>query len=471
MSPVLRACVIVPLLLAAAATAGAAPAADPSGHWEGAIETPGQPLVIKIDLKQGGGAWTGTIDIPQQGAKGLNLAGVSVAGDSVSFAIGGIGGRPVFRGVQADDGTIRGDFSQNGMTFPFHLGRGTVAPTRPQEPVPPFPYRSEDVGYASGDVHLAATLTLPEGEGPFPAAVLLTGSGPENRDEEIFGHKPFLVLADYLTRHGIAVLRADDRGVGGSTGSEATATISDFADDALAGIGYLRTRPEIARGRIGLIGHSEGGLIACLAATRKPDEVAYIVLMASPGVPLGQVIERQVQRLLTAAGADSAMIAGQVAETKIAMDLAASGADSATIRRSMEKEVRARAAAAGAPVDEKRLASTLDSQLPGLMSPGLRYALKLDPRALLSRITCPVLALNGTLDLQVDAEQSLPAIADALAESGDEDVTIKRLPGLNHLFQKAQTGLPSEYGAIAETMDPEVLKTIGDWITARFGPK
>lgn len=461
------------LLIAGLAFAAPALASadTPAGHWEGAIELPGQALTVKVDLAGADGAWTGTIDIPQQGAAGLKLAGVRAVGDSLCFAIDGVPGAPTFRGVRGDGG-VRGDFSQNGMVFPFHLGReAVVPPARPQEPQPPYPYRSEEVAYASGDVHLAATLTLPEGDGPFPAAVLLTGSGPENRDEEIFGHKPFLVLADDLTRHGIAVLRADDRGVGGSAGSPATATTSDFADNALAGIRYLRTRPEIARDRIGLIGHSEGGLIAPLAATRAPDRVAYIVMLAGLGVPLDEVIVRQSELILRASGADSATVAHRSGDTALAMALLKAGADSVTIRARLAESARAQAAASGQPLDEAQLAAVLDAQLPELVSPWFRYGVTLDPAALLRRITCPVLALNGSLDLQVDPRQNLTAIAEALKEGGNDDATTVELPGLNHLFQTASTGVPTEYASIEETFSPEALTLIHDWILERFGSR
>lgn len=439
----------------------------PAGHWEGAIELPDAKLAVKIDLAQGAdGAWSGTIDIPQQGAVGLALTGIRAAADSVTFAIADVPGAPTFSGVLADGG-IRGTFRQGGATFPFHLGREVAPPpARPQEPKPPFPYTSEDVGFASGGVHLAGTLTIPEGDGPFPAAVLLTGSGSQNRDEEIFGHKFFLVLADHLSRRGVAVLRCDDRGVGGSTGSSRTATTSDFAADALAGVRFLRSRPEIAAGKVGLIGHSEGGIIGPLAATRAPGEVAFVVMMAGTGVPLGEVVVRQVGLIAAAAGADPATVAGEVATTTLVIDLAAAGADSLTIRRELEAAVRA----AEPTLTDEQLAATVDGHLAGILSPWFRYALSLDPRVALRQLTCPVLALNGALDLQVDPEQNLPEIEQALAEAGNPDVTIVRLPGLNHLFQTSATGSPAEYAQIEKTMDPAALTAISDWIGARFGP-
>lgn len=463
-APLRIAAVLVLLGLAAPAVA-----ADPAGHWEGAIELPNLALTVKIDLEQAAdGAWRGTIDIPQQGAVGLQLVGFRVVADSVVFAIDGVPGAPTFRGVLAGE-ALAGDFSQGGMTFPFRCGREALpAPQRPQEPQPPFPYTVQEVGYASGDVHLAATLTIPPGDGPFPAAVLLTGSGPQNRDEELFGHKPFAVLADHLSRRGIAVLRADDRGVGGSSGSTARSTTSDFADDALAGVGFLRTRPEIAPDRIGLIGHSEGGIVAPLAAVRAPDQVAFLVLLAGTGVPLGEVVKLQQKLIMAAAGADSATIAREAGQNAVLLDLLAAGADSLTVRTRLEELLQAAAAEEGKPLPADELAATVDAALAGVLTPWFRYALTLDPRDALRRVTCPVLALSGDRDLQVDADQNLVEIERALAAAGNGDVTALRLPGLNHLFQPAVTGLPAEYGLIEQTMAPAVLDTVSGWLGERF---
>ena len=269
------------------ATSAASSAAAFAGPWHGKVTLPGSDLEIRVHLTppaEAGGDWTGSIDIPQQGASGLPLGGITVAGDSISFAIAGVPGEPTFHGKRDGD-TIEGDFSQHGMTFSFLLERGAGEKAeRPQDPKPPFPYRAEEVTFANGDIILAGTLTLPEGEGPFPAVVLLTGSGSENRNEEVFDHRPFLVIADHLSRHGIAVLRYDDRGVGGSSQGPQGATTADFAQDALAAVAFLRERPEIVPDRIGLLGHSEGALIATIAASRSSD-VAFLVFLGGPGVP------------------------------------------------------------------------------------------------------------------------------------------------------------------------------------------
>ncbi|NTV04157.1 alpha/beta hydrolase [bacterium] len=322
--------------------------------------------------------------------------------------------------------------------------------------------------YRNGDVVLAGTLTLPEGPGPFPAAVLLTGSGAQNRDEELFAHKPFLVLADHLTRAGVAVLRADDRGVGGSTGSVSLSTTADFAQDALAGVALLRARPDIDGGCVGLIGHSEGGIAAPLAAARAPEAVDFVVLLAGTGVPLDEVVLRQTELILAATGTDSLQIADELAQTRLVLGLVAAGADSATIRAELERHVVARQAEEpGDALTPAELKATLDTAVAGVVTPWFRYATALDPRVALREVRCPVLALNGGRDLQVDPDQNLTEIERALREGGNPDLTIRRLPGLNHLLQTAATGHPGEYGQIAETMSPVALDAVRDWILAR----
>lgn len=459
----------LPSPAATAATAAIDPAA---GHWEGSLAIPGMPLGVAIDLARDGGQWGGTIDIPAQGARGLPLEAVTVRGDSVSFRIARVPGEPTFRGALADSaGTQRlaGTFSQSGQRFPLAFGRGPAAQLRrPQDPRPPLPYRSEDVAYDSGAVRLAATLTLPEGRGPFPAAVLITGSGAQNRDEELFGHRYFLVLADHLTRAGIAVLRADDRGVGGSTGSVANSTTADFADDALAGIAYLRARPEVDGARIGLVGHSEGGIVAPLAAAREPGKVAFVVMLAGTGVPLDEVILRQMELLSTAAGVPAAQVAEEVARARTAMAAIKAGADSVTVRAGLQALVESQLAARPTPGAAADVAGIVDGALAGMTSPWFRYAISLDPRVALRQVRCPVLAVNGSLDLQVDPRQNLPEIEKALREGGNADVTIRELPGLCHTLQAATVGLPQEYGLVEETMNPVALDLVSGWIRERM---
>ncbi len=468
-SPPRRAALALALLLAvgAAAQAGATP--EFGGHWEGAISLPSLELGIRVDFQPSEtGTWSGSIDIPMQGAKGLPLAGVALNGDAVEFAIAGIPGDPRFSG-RLDETGIAGNFTQGGQSFPFHLGRETAAlPKRPQEPAPPFPYRTEEVKVDCGAVTLAGSLTLPEGAGPFAAALLVSGSGPQNRDEELLGHKPFLVLSDFLTRAGIAVLRLDDRGVGGSTGALGEATTEVMATDALACVAFLAGRPEIDAKRIGIVGHSEGGLIGPLAASRSA-LVAFVVMMAGPGVPGAELLPLQSERIQRAMGAADADVQAQREAMRALLALVMAGADSAALRAKAEVLAQAQMAALPdslrpSPAD---VSQQLDQQLRSMTQPWFRYFISYDPRPALRQVKVPVLAINGEFDLQVPPDQNLPEIERALQEAGNADATVRRLPGLNHLFQPTTSGDPSEYGSIETTIDPLALETIRDWILAR----
>lgn len=443
-------------------------AAEPpaAGHWEGEIELPTAKLQVMVDLTQENGVWKGDIDIPLQGAKDLPLEGITVEGTKVRFTIANIPGAPTFDGT-LENGAIRGTFTQGGGSLPFRLGRETVeVPRKPQEPKPPLPYTSEEVSYTNGDIKLAGTLTLPEGAGPFPAALLITGSGPQNRDEALLGHKPFLVLADHLTRNGIAVLRVDDRGVGGSTGSVDESTTADFAQDALAGVRFLKKHAKIAPDRVGLVGHSEGGVVAPLAASQSTD-VAFVVMLAGTGVTGGEVITLQSERISRAAGMPEENIQREDAVMRQSLEVIRSEKDPA-VRDARLRQLAKEALALQSPEDQAGGDAMLDAQVKQVTSNWFRYFLDYDPRPALRKVKVPVLALNGELDLQVIADQNIPEIEKALKESGNPDVTIRRLPGLNHLFQPAKTGSPAEYAASEITMDPSVLDLVAKWIQERF---
>jgi pimeloyl-ACP methyl ester carboxylesterase len=301
--------------------------------------------------------------------------------------------------------------------------------------------------------------------------LLITGSGPQDRDETIFGHKPFLVLADYLTRRGIAVLRVDDRGVGGSSGSTSKSTTADFADDVLAGVAFLKGRPEVNAAEIGLIGHSEGGVIAPLVASRSRD-IAFIVLLAGTGLPGDQILSLQAAAILKLAGADAELLARQRALQERIFTLVRQEKDNAAA----EKKIRAvlEEALARMKKEDKTGAlqslsglSSADAQVQAALSPWFRHFLDYDPRPALRKVTCPVLALNGDKDVQVPAKVNLKAIADALKEAGNKDVTTQELPNLNHLFQTCKTGAVTEYAALEETIAPAALEMIAQWIAER----
>jgi len=372
-------------------------------------------------------------------------------------AIGG-----TYRGELAADGeTISGTWSQGGALFPLVLKRvkqtELPAPRRPQMPVKPYPYHEEDVviDNTTAKVKLAGTLTVPQGPGPFPAVLLITGSGPQDRDESLMGHKPFLVLADHLTRHGIAVLRLDDRGVAKSTGDFAAATTADFSTDAESGFLYLLSRREIAPHKVGLIGHSEGGLIAPMVAARN-EKVAFIVLMAASGVPGDDVLVEQVRMIAEASGAPSDQVAAMTTRQREVLTILKSEPDAAA------REQKVRAKLAGAVPDAQ-----LAAQLKMMESPWFRYFLQYNPADALRRVKCPVLAIDGDKDTQVSAQRNLPAIREALLAAGNAHVEMVDFPELNHLFQTAKSGAPSEYGAIEETFSPVALNKISGWILAQ----
>ena len=416
-----------------------------------------------------GGNWVGLIDVPAQGLTGLPLIGVHREGNAIEGELG-VPAAPARITVEfsEDRQRLTGRFKQGPFDLEIDFPREAdyAPPTfdRPQHPKPPYPYVEREVTFENPDGHvLAGTLTIPEGPGPFPAAVLLTGSGPQDRDETIFNHKPFLVIADYLTRHDIAVLRYDDRGTAGSTGSFSGATSADFATDALAAMRFLSTVDGIDRGRIGLIGHSEGGVIAPMVAGLT-DDVDFMVLLAGTGVPGDELLQVQGELLAKAAGADEAMIAANRAQQEKLFELILNGDGSDELQQHVRQLARNQLAVLG--LEGQALDDAVEAQVKQVMSPWMQYFITYDPRPALGRVRCPVLALNGMLDLQVYHDQNLPEIEKAITQGGGE-VTIRRYEGLNHLFQPATTGTVSEYGTIETTFDETVLRDIVEWIRAR----
>ncbi|MGO4612553.1 alpha/beta hydrolase family protein [Nocardia sp. 2YAB30] len=428
-----------------------------TGDWHGAIETPGQPLEIGVTFTDKG---TASIDIPVQGVTAARLKDVTSDRNSVTFAIADFPGDPVFRGkYDSASDKISGDFTQFGKSFDLVLQRGKVAaPARPQEPKPPFPYKSEDVTYRSDDISIAGTLTEPQGNGPFPAILMITGSGPQDRNEEILGHKPFLLLADTFTRAGYAVLRTDDRGVGGTGGKLEDANYTDLSDDAAAGVSYLRSRPDIDPARVGLLGHSEGGYLAPLVASRPDSGVAFVVLMAGPGVPGSDVLVEQTRLLAVANGKPADQVDTQVRQTGELAALLKEG-DLAGAKELARKQNES------LPADQR----VPDEQAGAQITPYLAALIAYDPAPALAALRVPVLAFFGGKDLQVPAAQSEQPMRDHLA--ADPDATVHVFPGLNHLMQPAETGRPSEYSSIETTISPEVSTYVTGWLHQRVPTK
>ncbi|APE36196.1 alpha/beta hydrolase [Nocardia mangyaensis] len=454
--------VIVSVLFAVAALAtGCSDSSQDSaaspvlGQWHGDIEVPGQVIGIGLTFAEDGSA---TIDIPVQGVTEGALKDVHTEPDRVEFTIPDAPGDPGFRG-RLDGEQITGDWVQFGEKLPVTLTRGPIeAMERPQDPAPPFPYSSEDVTYRSGDITIAGTLTTPEGDGPFPAMLLITGSGPQDRNEEIMGHKPFQLLADTFTRAGYAVLRADDRGVGGTGGTLDQATYSDLADDAAAGVVFLRERPEIDPARVGLFGHSEGGYLAPLVAARPDSGIAFAILMAGPSVPGADVLIEQNEVIMASSGAPQEQIDAQVTfVTEWTALLRAGDTEGAKAYAQQHND--------SLPEAERTPQSAVDSFSTPYMTSFVTY----DPKPALEALRVPVLAFFGGTDQQVIATQNEGPMRENLA--GAPDATVHTFPGLNHMMQPSQTGKPSEYVSIETTIDPSVLTYVTDWLTQRVPPR
>ena len=441
------------------AQAAAKPAvpSDIDGIWLGTLDAGATKLRLVLKIANGPDGLTASLQSPDQSQQWLPANSATRSGDSLNFTIESLG--VVYDGkIDAGLNSIDGTFTQGGRPLPLALKRvkdqAELETRHPQNPVKPYPYREEEVTYANkaaGNT-LAGTLTIPPGKGPFPAVLLISGSGPNDRDETVFGHKPFLVLSDYLTRKGIVVLRVDKRGVGKSTGDLAHATTADFATDAEAGVQYLKTRAEADPRRIGLIGHSEGGTVAPMVAAGDPG-VRFIVLMAGPGVPGDQIIVEQGRLIEEAAGATKEKAAQDADKQRELFALVEKEKDDAVLGKELREKL------AGRVPDAQ-----IDMAIQQVTSPWMRYTLTYDPATALRKVACPVLALNGEKDLQVSAAQNLPAIKKALEEGGNKQIEIDELPGLNHLFQTAKTGSPTEYAQIEETISPVALDKVASWI-------
>lgn len=432
---------------------------DIDGAWSGAIAVGEMKLRVVFHIVNTADGLKATMDSPDQGAKGIPVTTVIRDGATLKIEMKSING--VYEGkISEDKSTATGTWTQGGQSLPLVLTHGKDAamaePKRPQNPVRPLPYREEEVSYENkvqGDT-LAGTLTIPPGKGPFTAVLLITGSGPQDRDESLMGHKPFLVLSDWLTRKGIEVLRVDDRGVGKSTGVFGTATTADFATDAEAGVAFLKSRPEVNPKKIALIGHSEGGIIAPMVAARNP-EVAFIVMLAGSGVPGDQILLEQRKLIAEANGESKEDAEKDAAKEKEVLALVVREKDSPEL----EKDLKAK-------LSEDVKEPQLGAQVKVLTSPWFRYFLAYDPAPALRQVKCPVLALGGEKDLQVPVQQNLPVIRKALEDGGNKHFEVVELPGLNHLFQTAKIGSPLEYGTIEETMSPVALEKISSWILA-----
>ncbi|PSQ97894.1 MAG: hypothetical protein BRD55_00365 [Bacteroidetes bacterium SW_9_63_38] len=437
-----------------------------ASNWVGAISLGQTELRVVFRLQTDAqGDLTGTMDSPDQGATDIPISQVLVSEDTLRLRIPSIAGAYV--GVYKDSiQAVEGVWVQGGRRLPLTLKSTDEPPVvrRPQEPSLPYPYKSTTVAFRNEEagITLNGTLTYPaDAEGPVPGTVLVAGSGPSNRNAALMGHKPFLVLADALTRRGMAVLRFDERGVGASGGSQEGATTADFATDVVAAVEALSERPEVAENEIGIIGHSEGGLIAPMVAPQS-DHVSFLVLLAAPGLPGDVILADQLDRRIRARGGNRRIRSLQKGTQKRIFKILQQDTDSAETVSQLKKVMVQSRGISGE--------QAINSEVERLMDPWLRFFVTHDPRPTLRTVDVPVLALAGSKDQQVAPDTNQAAIAEALNADDNSDVTVRTLKGLNHLFQTAETGAPDEYGQIEETFAPKAIEIIATWIEEQTGP-
>lgn len=441
---------------------------DITGKWNGLLKVPGMELRVAFNISLSGDLYSATMDSPDQGAFGIPMTAAEFKDNSlkITHTMAGI----VYLGTIGKDGIISGTFTQAGQVFPLNLTRDFIQKAetkRPQDPVQPYPYYSEDliVRNVADSLDLACTLTLPDKEGKYPVVILISGSGPQDRNEELLGHKPFLVLSDYLTRNGIGVLRFDDRGTNKSTGKYSNATSADFAKDVMSLVQYLKTRPGVDPLKIGLIGHSEGGIIAPMVAVKSPD-VAFIVLMAGTGVRGDELLLMQQEAIGRASGTSEEELQLMSSINRKAFDIVIENSKTEDISKKLTDYLMSERS--NFPSTQKPEGMSDEDFVKMIVtqttSPWMLYFIKHDPALVLEHVKCPVLAINGSKDLQVPSVVNLEKIRTSLAKAGNQKVTIKELEGLNHLFQECTTGAPTEYATIEQTISPKALEAILTWI-------
>ncbi|MFP5079063.1 alpha/beta hydrolase family protein [Pedobacter sp. JCM 36344] len=458
------------------------------GDWNGVLNISGAQnikLRIVLHISEKAGVYTSTMDSPDQGAKGMLTDKTVVLDNAITIEASKLAVKYVGT-YQADSNRITGTFSQGPGSIPLTLYKvtssnnsgsnsfpGAKTVKRTQDPSD-ISYLQEEVTFnnTKANVKLAATLTMPKDKGATKKLVILiSGSGPQNRNEEVkqFNHRPFLVWSDWLTRQGIAVLRYDDRGVGKSTGNFGNSTSADFADDVRAAIAYVKSRSDLAKLSIGLMGHSEGGMIAPMVAA-DDHTIGFVVLLAAPGIPTTELLVIQSADQMRLLGAVDSVVEVNAASNGKLYQLIKSysnlGVDE--LKPKLDSALTADLSSRGADVISKaEIDKQVAANISQLSGPWFRYFISFDPTPYLSKLKCPVLALNGTLDMQVSYKENLEGISNSLKKAGNKRFEVLPLTGLNHLFQTAKTGGVIEYGEIEETVSPIVLAKVTDWINKR----
>jgi alpha/beta superfamily hydrolase len=438
-----------------------------TGTWNGILKVQGMQLRLVFKVTKSENGYSSTIDSPDQGAKDIPVTNTTFENSKIKFEV--TNAKIEYNG-ELSDTKIIGTFKQGSQEFPMNLSKNPLEKEilkRPQEPTKPYSYYSEDVTFQNtkANISLSGTLTLPKKNGFFPSVILITGSGPQNRNEELLGHKPFLVISDYLTKKGIAVLRYDDRGIGDSKGNFKTATTVDFATDVESAINYLQTRKEINKNKIGLVGHSEGGLIASIVASKSKD-ISFIVLLAGTGIQGDKLLLLQ-QKLISRAKGISETDIKKSNQTNVKLfEIVIQSNDNQKLKTDLTNHIKETLKSDTSIEIPNGLTKEefISIQVNQISNPWIQYFIKFNPATVLEKVKCPVLAVNGEKDLQVPSNENLTAIKNALKIGGNENVTIKEFPRLNHLFQECKTGLPNEYAKIEQTFSPIVLTEISNWI-------
>jgi len=443
-------------------------AQDILGTWNGILKIPSQELPIVFHIEKKDGIYITTMDSPAQGAKGLATDKTSFENNELEIVMNKL--LIVYKGA-FENNIFKGTFTQGGMAFPLNLSKGDYKfKPKSQDPKKPYPYISEEVTFKNskaGDIKLAGTLTLPKGIDNPPVAILISGSGPQNRNEELLGHQPFLVLSDHLTRKGIAVLRYDDRGIADSEGDFSTGTTYDFASDVEAGITYLKTRQDVVDiHKIGLIGHSEGGMIAPMVASKNKD-ISFCVLLAGPGINGKDVLLTQTRKAYELAGVAENEISLNEKYTDKIYDICKNYKGEDSNKQMIDLYHKIQKESTGI-LKSQYTDEVIEKSITQLTSLWMLEFIKFDPTLYLSKVKCPVLAINGEKDSQVLSKINLTTIEKSLKKAGNKDVTVKELKDLNHLFQTSKTGSFSEYAGNEETFSPIALNIISDWINKRF---
>jgi len=427
-----------------------------TGDWYGNLKIQGTELPLVFHLQKNDSTYLSTMDSPKQGGFDIKVDETEYKNSILEMRISALDVK--YDGIyDKNKETINGTFTQGGKSLPLNLIREKIIKevNRPQDPKEPYPYSSENITFFNkkDSINLAGTLTLPKNKTDFSTAILISGSGPQDRNSVIMDHKLFLIISDYLTRNGIAVLRYDDRGVGESQGEYSKATSKDLSTDTEAAIKYLKSRKDINKNRIGLVGHSEGGLIAPMVATNSND-ISFIILLAGPGLKGEQILLLQKKLIEQRSGIDEFTVNESQEIFKGAYEIISNFKEN-------DKELKIRLKEY---FDEKSNNSMDDQQLNSLIeslsSPWIKYFIKYDPSSTLKKLNIPVLALFGKNDLQVPAVENSKALEDL----NNKNIEVIQLENLNHLFQESKTGMPNEYAEIEQTISPKVLNIISDWI-------